>query len=251
MEAEHAWQATLGQLQLEMSKASFDTWVSNASFITYDEENGCFEIGVKNAYARDWLDDRLSAKISRILTGMMGKTIRTSFKVWTPTIMPERAAEKSASKSVSQAPSQTSSQKSSSINERYRFDNFVVGAHNRLAHAASQAVAESPARAYSTFYMEGWAGNPPLHAIGNACQPANLDILYISSEEFANDLINAIRTHCTPAFREKYRQTDVLLIDDIQFIAGSQREEFFTHLQHPARTKQTNRNFLRSPPKRW
>jgi chromosomal replication initiator protein len=232
MEAEHAWQATLGQLQLEMSKASFDTWVSNASFITYDEENGCFEIGVKNAYARDWLDDRLSAKISRILTGMMGKTIRTSFKVWTPTIMPERAAEKSASKSVSQVPSQTSSQKSSSINERYRFDNFVVGAHNRLAHAASQAVAESPARAYNPLFLYGGVGlgkTHLLHAIGNACQPANLNILYVSSEEFTNDLINAIRTHTTPAFREKYRQTDVLLIDDIQFIAGkeSTQEEFF------------------------
>jgi len=228
MKAEHAWQATLGQLQLEMSKASFDTWVSNASFITYDEETGCFEIGVKNAYARDWLDDRLTAKISRILTGMMGKTVKTNFKVWTPSISTLKTPEESLQTTPASQPSQSNS----SINDRYRFDNFVVGANNRLAHAASLAVAESPARAYNPLFLYGGVGlgkTHLLHAIGNACQPANLNVLYVSSEEFTNDLINAIRTHTSPAFREKYRQIDVLLIDDIQFIAGkeSTQEEFF------------------------
>jgi len=227
MRAEHAWQATLGQLQLEMSKASFDTWVSNASFISYDEETGCFEIGVKNAYARDWLDDRLSAKIGRILTGMMGKTVKTNFKVWTPSIFTPKAEEPEVT-----APSPRAPQNNTSINERYRFDNFVVGANNRLAHAASMAVAESPARAYNPLFLYGGVGlgkTHLLHAIGNACRPANLNVLNVSSEEFTNDLINAIRTHTTPAFREKYRQVDVLLIDDIQFIAGkeSTQEEFF------------------------
>ena len=88
MNAEHAWQATLGQLQLEMSKASFDTWVSSAEYLSYDEDTGCFEIGVKNAYARDWLDDRLSAKIGRILTGMLGNPINTKIKVWSTTPPP-------------------------------------------------------------------------------------------------------------------------------------------------------------------
>jgi chromosomal replication initiator protein len=82
MNAEHAWQATLGQLQLEMSKAAFDTWVSSAEFLGYDEETHCFEIGVKNAYARDWLDDRLGATIARLLTGMLGNPVTTQFKVW-------------------------------------------------------------------------------------------------------------------------------------------------------------------------
>ena len=82
MNAEHAWQATLGQLQLEMSKASFDTWVSCAEFLNYDEADRCFEIGVKNAYAKDWIEDRLSATMKRTLTGMMGCPVDIKVKVW-------------------------------------------------------------------------------------------------------------------------------------------------------------------------
>jgi len=227
MEAEHAWQATIGQLQLEMSKASFDTWVSSAQFLGYDEETGLFKIGVKNAYARDWLDDRLSAKLSRLLTGMIGKPVTTEIKVHSFNHQQPQPVQPEAVSSNT-----TESKTSATINGRYRFDNFVVGADNRLAHAACMAVAESPARAYNPLFLYGGVGlgkTHLLHAIGNACQPMNLNILYVSSEEFTNDLINAIRTHTTPAFREKYRQIDVLLIDDIQFIAGkeSTQEEFF------------------------
>ena len=229
MNAEHAWQATLGQLQLEMSRASFDTWVSSAEFLGYDEETHCFEIGVKNAYARDWLDDRLGATIARLLTGMLGKPVNTQFKVWNAnTNTPKTKPETPVTFTVAPTPYT----ESPTINERYRFDNFVVGADNRLAHAACMAVAESPARAYNPLFLYGGVGlgkTHLLHAIGNVSQSAGLNVLYVSSEEFTNDLINAIRTHTTAAFREKYRQVDVLLIDDIQFIAGkeSTQEEFF------------------------
>lgn len=227
MNAEHAWQATLGQLQLEMPKASYDTWVSSAELIGFDESNGCFEIGVKNAYARDWLDDRLNATMARMLTGLMGRTITTNFKVWSP-----KLDASPSDNGFKVTPTVPSANDSPTINGRYRFDNFVVGADNRLAHAACMAVAESPARAYNPLFLYGGVGlgkTHLLHAIGNACSPENLSVLYVSSEEFTNDLINAIRTHTTPAFREKYRQIDVLLIDDIQFIAGkeSTQEEFF------------------------
>jgi chromosomal replication initiator protein len=227
MQPEHAWQATLGQLQLEMSKAAYDTWVSSAELIRYDEDQGHFEIGIKNAYARDWLDDRLNATISRMLTGMMGRPITTEFKVWSP-----QSAQVKIEKAQQSNPERESVNENPTVNARYRFDNFVVGANNRLAHAACMAVAESPARAYNPLFLYGGVGlgkTHLLHAIGHACQPANLNVLYVSSEEFTNDLINAIRTHTTPAFREKYRQVDVLLIDDIQFIAGkeSTQEEFF------------------------
>jgi len=229
MNAEHAWQATLGQLQLEMSKASFDTWVRSAEFLNYDEDQQLVEIGVKNAYAKDWIDDRLSAKMKRMLTGMIGNPVEIKVRVWSAATPPPTTPEPRVT-TVPALPGSTT--QNTNINPRYRFDNFVVGSNNRLAHAASQAVAESPARAYNPLFLYGGVGlgkTHLLHAIGNACQPAGLNVLYVSSEEFTNDLINAIRTHTTPAFREKYRQVDVLLIDDIQFIAGkeSTQEEFF------------------------
>ena len=232
MDAVHAWQSALGQLQMEMPKASFDTWVRDTQLVAY--ENGRFTIGVNNAYARDWLESRLSSTANRLLMGIMNRDVELAFVVQTGTSTDGEAKEEPAKTSEpdSGLPDWKPQPRNISINPRYTFENFVVGPNNRLAHAASQAVAENPAMAYNPLFLYGGVGlgkTHLLHAIGNACQERGLTILYVSSEEFTNDLINAIRTHTTQAFREKYRSADILLIDDIQFIAGkeSTQEEFF------------------------
>ncbi len=229
--AEQAWQRVLGQLQREMPKAAFDTWVRDTQVVAFDD--GVFTLGVRNAYARDWLEDRLTKTVEHKLAGVLGQPVQVRFVVWSegspgPLGFPGKAEEAPRAK-----PTPTEVQAlNPTLNPRYTFDNFVVGASNRLAHAASLAVAENPARAYNPLFIYGGVGlgkTHLLHAIGNQCAQNGLRVRYVSSEEFTNDLINAIRTHTTQAFREKYRQVDVLLIDDIQFIAGkeSTQEEFF------------------------
>jgi chromosomal replication initiator protein len=228
MDAKQHWQAALGQLQLEMPRASFDTWVRDAELLAY--EDGAYVIGVQNAYARDWLESRLLSTVKKVLTGICGATVEVRFVVW----QPEAAAVAAASTPELPAPTSGSANHHAGqhLNPRYSFDNFVVGPSNRLAHAAAMAVAESPARAYNPLFLYGGVGlgkTHLLHAIGRACSQKGLTVLYVSSEEFTNDMINAIRTHTTDEFRGRYRRIDVLLIDDIQFIAGkeSTQEEFF------------------------
>jgi chromosomal replication initiator protein len=230
MKAEQAWQAVLGQLQTDMPKPAFDTWVRSSQYLSY--EDGSFTIGVSNAYARDWLHSRLLSTVTRLLTGLMSRTVEVNFVVWqtgngsTPFEINDEDEENEL------AVSSPVIHQNQTLNPRYSFDNFVVGTSNRLAHAASQAVAEKPAHAYNPLFLYGGVGlgkTHLLHAIGNHSNQLGLQVLYVSSEEFTNDLINAIRAHNTQTFREKYRQIDVLLIDDIQFIAGkeSTQEEFF------------------------
>jgi chromosomal replication initiator protein len=236
MNAEQAWQSVLGQLQMEMPRASFDTWVRDTRPISY--QDGTLTIGVQNAYARDWLESRLASTVSRLLVGIMRGTVNVDFVVHAN--QAELAREEAsrgqqesfdrtldAPTDVDEPPSRPSP-----MNPRYLFETFVVGSGNRLAHAACLAVAEKPARAYNPLFLYGGVGMGKthlLHAIGNACHKRGLHVLYVSSEEFTNDMINAIRTHTNQAFREKYRSADVLLVDDIQFIAGkeSTQEEFF------------------------
>jgi chromosomal replication initiator protein len=227
MNPDQAWQSVLAQLQLDMAKASFDTWVRDTRPVSY--ENGTLTIAVPNAYARDWIESRLASTVNRLLIGVMNSNATVTFVVGQgeETTGPEPEAVLPAPD-----PEFQPRPRHQALNPRYTFDNFVVGSANRLAHAACQAVAEKPARAYNPLFVYGGVGlgkTHLLHAIGNSCHSRGLDVLYVSSEEFTNEIINAIRTHTTQAFREKYRSADVLLVDDIQFIAGkeSTQEEFF------------------------
>ena len=233
MNEKQAWQAALGQLQMEMPKASFDTWVRNSDLVGYDES--CFTIGVQNAYARDWLESRLTNTATHILTGLMHAPQTINFVVShkeDETFSADEMPPEEAYPLEPDIPAQVAQQPNPSLSPRYSFGNFVVGSSNRLAHAASLAVAENPARAYNPLFLYGGVGlgkTHLLHAIGNSVHARGMQVLYVSSEEFTNDFISSVRTHLPVAFRERYRQIDVLMIDDIQFLANKEQtqEEFF------------------------
>jgi chromosomal replication initiator protein len=228
MKSDHVWSAALGELQLQMTQATFDTWLRDSRLLK--QEDGTFVIGVKNGYAKDWLEHRLLATIKRTLARLTGRTVGVQFVVWS-----EETEQREDISLLTPPPSTaevTDAPLAANLNPRYTFDSFVVGPGNRLAQAASMAVAETPASAYNPLFLYGGVGlgkTHLLHAIGHVCQAQGLRVLYVSSETFTNDLIEAIRSHATDTFREKYRTADVLLVDDIQFIAGkeSTQEEFF------------------------
>jgi chromosomal replication initiator protein len=230
MQAEQIWQAALGQLQLELNKNVFDTWIRGTTLLGY--EDGTFVIGVTHAYAKDWLENRLLSNITRTVGNLAGRSVEVKFVVWTPgTKRAETMLE--ASQPAADEPAMSSTYTAQThLNPKYVFESFIIGSSNRLAHAACLAASENPARAYNPVFLYGGVGLGKTHllqAVGNACIQRGLQVLYVSSEEFTNDLIISIQKRTTEAFRDKYRRIDVLLIDDIQFIAGkeSTQEEFF------------------------
>ncbi len=230
MNPEQAWQAALGELQLQLTKPTFDTWVKHTHVVSC--EDSTYLIGVHNGYAKDWLENRLLTTIKRTLTSIVGHTTEVKFVVRqrkTNRLAPEPALS-SDTREQGQEPD---SAFNTNLNPKHSFDSFVVGSSNRLANAAARAVADSPGTAYNPLFIYGGVGLGKTHllqAIGNAALRRTKRVLYISSETFTNELINAIRSQTTEEFRTKYRDNvDVLMIDDIQFIGGkeSTQEEFF------------------------
>jgi len=233
-EAQKLWQAVLGELQLQMTRPTFDTWLRGSQVLSC--EKGHFLVRVQHAYAVDWLHNRLRRVIERTLRRHAGPEAQITFTACGPVtdenlaLVPETVTEEADL--LPQRPARINGRASTTLNPRYTFDTFVVGANTRLAHAACLAVAENPVHAYNPLFLYGGVGlgkTHLLHALGQAIQQRGLSVLYVSSEWFTNDLISAIREQKTEEFRARYRHNDVLLVDDIQFIAGKERtqEEFF------------------------
>ncbi len=233
--AQKLWRAALGELQLQMTRATFDTWLRGSRVISC--EGDIFTVYVRHAYAVAWLQNRLLPLIRRTLRRHAGPDVEVVFTDRAPdseenlVLVPETLPEEEVP-AQARNPVRTNGRPSGVLNPAYTFDTFVVGTSNRLAHAASMAVAENPAHAYNPLFIYGGVGlgkTHLLHALGHAAQQRGLQVLYVSSEWFTNDLINAIRSQKTGTFREKYRNGDVLLVDDIQFIVGKEatQEEFF------------------------
>ena len=227
MDAKQVWRAVLGELQVSLSPANFETWLKDTTLAEIDESR--FRIAAPNGFARDWLDNRYRTLVSQTLARVVGGSVQVEFVVADAAgPLPEQADEDGL------PPPASAGGNTVNLNGRYAFANFIVGSANRLAHAAALSVAERPGHAYNPLFLYGGVGlgkTHLMHAIGNAVATKfpRKRILYATSEKFTNDFINSIREQKMEDFRNRYRRIDVLLIDDIQFIAERERtqEEFF------------------------
>ncbi|NPV53134.1 MAG: chromosomal replication initiator protein DnaA [Firmicutes bacterium] len=222
------WEKVLEILSTEISKPSFETWLKSTRAKDMDEN--FIVIEVPHELAKNWLETRYISTIRRTVQALTEKDYNLKF------VTRSSQAEETRQDLNPTTPSQGQQEEIYPLvlNPKYTFESFVVGNSNRFAHAAALAVAEAPGRAYNPLFIYGGVGLGKTHlmqAIGHfvLSQNASMRVVYVSSETFTNDLINSIRDDTTGEFREKYRNVDVLLIDDIQFLAGKERtqEEFF------------------------
>ena len=236
--ARKIWLAALGQLQLEIPRPNYETWLKPT--IPSSLENDILIISTPSPFAAEMLEKRLSGTIHRTVSRVAGRDLTVEF-----TVQGSTGAEtiKKQQKPISEnVKSQTIKQngtgtidyaRSYSLKNSFTFDTFIVGPSNRLAQAAAIKITEAPGRIYNPLYIYSEVGlgkTHLLHAIGHAFKQRQLKVMYVSSERFTNEYINAIREGSANHFRERYRNTDVLLVDDIQFIASKpQTQEGFFH----------------------
>jgi chromosomal replication initiator protein len=276
MDAKQVWRAALGELQVTLSPANFETWLRDTALVEVDDTR--FRISVPNGFAKDWLESRYRSLISQTLGRIVGYGVQVDFVVG-PVESSEDGSEADGTSTgaltattddvrMTEDPSPSAGSGgaimsrtveatqprvagpspqvrvepgrvggeggTSNINPRYTFSNFIVGSANRLAHAASLSVAERPGHAYNPLFLYGGVGlgkTHLMHAIGNqvAAKFPRKRVVYATSEKFTNEFITSIQQGKIDEFRARYRRIDLLLIDDIQFIADKERtqEEFF------------------------
>ena len=251
------WRGLLHSIKGKLSEQSFDTWFQPIHFDGLDESERVIRLRVPNQIVKDWISTNYSSLMKESLNDISLGDYQfdwvTEFSAspvpppkTLPSVIPDQqklvvepnqdsaSSRHSQSSTASAAAAVQKQVAEPSLNPRYTYDSFVVGSCNQFAHAASLAVAEAPGKTYNPLYLYGGVGlgkTHLMHACGHAIRLHNrhLQLCYISSEKFMNELINAIRYDRTQSFREKYRSVDVLLIDDVQFMAGKERtqEEFF------------------------
>ena len=214
------WDEVLAKVEAKVNRHSFATWFRPTQFLHQDGSS--LLVRVPNPQFKEWLAKNYHGVIVEALSEMGRGDLRVAFDC-----EPEPAA-------VTDAAPDREAVTPTSLNPKYTFESFVVGSSNQFAHAAARAVAEIPSKSYNPLFLYGGVGlgkTHLMHAVGHYIQARNrhLNLVYISSDRFINEMINAIRFDRLPAFRQKYRTIDVLLVDDIQFIAGKDRtqEEFF------------------------
>jgi len=232
MTNEELWQTVLAQIQLNVSQANFATWFKNTEITS--QKDGKAIVSVPNSFVKEWLENKYNRTILKILHGLdenikeakyiIGKT-RLKILKRAPEILPETNQLEFQEFKIN---------KETNLNPRYVFDSFIVGSFNELPHAAAVAVSKNPGFVYNPLFIYGGVGLGKTHilqAVGNeiAKNFKKKKVRYTSSEKFTSEVVSSIRNHQMDQFKSKYRAIDVLIIDDIQFLAGKEKtqEEFF------------------------
>ncbi len=243
MDKKQIWQAVLGEIELNISKANFTTWFKNTFISSFDENQVI--VSVPNAFTKAWLEKKYHDEILKALKNITNSHISSIvYKINTKkpnntnslfqkanTKNTEKEKKESEKTNIDANEPVTSSSRFG-LNPKYKFDTFVVGKGNELAHAACKAVSANPGKAYNPLFIYGGVGLGKTHllqAIGNeVCQKTN-KVLYITSEKFTNNYIQSIHGGKAKEFKERYRNVDLLLVDDVQFMAGKDgtQQEFF------------------------
>src|SRR5690625_2842640 len=220
------WDEILDKMKEKISKPSFETWLKHTE--ARDLKEDTFYVSVPNEFTKNWLDQRYTQVISALLYEVTGVNLQVKF------IIPEDQVDNIEENNSASKIIKPKNNIANMLNPKYTFDTFVVGAANRFAHAASLAVAEAPAKSYNPLFVYGGVGlgkTHLMHAIGHYVLEHHPDknVMYLSSEKFTNEFINSIMENKAVNFRNKYRNVDILLVDDIQFLAGKEQtqEEFF------------------------
>lgn len=235
MTNEQVWQAVLGELELSISKANFTTWFAKTFILSID--NGQAVVGVPNAFTKAWLENKYHKEILKAMQRVTDKGIAgLAYQVEVAQKRASAEAPAQLERVVAPTPQVVSveNRSMSELNPRYTFNTFIVGKSSELAYAASQAVAKKPGIAYNPLFIYGGTGlgkTHLMHAIGHSHRTGypSKNVVYVSCEKFTNDFIQAVSSGRPDSFKQRYRNADILLIDDIQFLAGKEgtQEEFF------------------------
>jgi chromosomal replication initiator protein len=233
------WSQVQEELRFQLAKRTYDMWLKNTSVVSAD--GGTFRIGVPSKLAKDWLEDRFSGLIQETLQAVTGSEVDIDFVIAPSGHRPAHAmfdgddnGSENGHENGVEAAAEPNVIAPSELNARFRFSSFVVGHNSQFAHAAAKAVAEAPGDSYNPLFLYGGVGlgkTHLMHAIGHEVHDRfpRKRVVYLTSEQFTNEVISSIATARMGEFRHKYRTVDVLLIDDVQFLAGKDRtkEEFF------------------------
>jgi chromosomal replication initiator protein len=226
--AQDIWDAALGELQLQVSKANYRTWLEKTRGLSY--QDNYLVLGVSNTFVAEYLDKNLRSLIEKTLIGITQSEVKVSFQVDNQVRSVETKPVEQISPGSASMPLNLTR-----LNPKYTFDSFVVSNSNRMAFAAASGASEKPGlSSYNPLYIYGGVGLGKTHllnALGNAALTRGMRVIYVSAEQFTTEFINSLRERKTDDFRNKYRGAEMLLIDDIQFISGKeQTEESFFHI---------------------